>query len=57
MQEGEKDMLKLARGTKEKTKHLGNIKYIKSDDGKVLVEDAKIRKRWWSYFLNSLIAR
>ena len=31
---------------------LGDVKCIKGDEGKVLVKESKIRKRWWSYFSN-----
>ena len=43
---GEKDVFKLTRATKKKTRDLGNIRCIKGEDGKVLVEEIKIRKRW-----------
>ena len=43
-------MFKLARLREKKTRDLGDIRCIKDEDGKVLVEEAKIRERWRSYF-------
>ena len=48
--EGEKDVFKLARAREKKIRDIGNIRYIKGEDGKVLVEETKIRERWHSYF-------
>ena len=39
--EGEKDVFRLARATEKKTRDLGNIRCIKGDDGKSLVDDLK----------------
>ena len=47
---GEKDAFKLTRATKKKTRDLGNIRCIKGEDSKALVEETKIRERWCSYF-------
>ena len=44
--EGEKDIFKLARVRQRKTKDLGNIRCIKDNNRKVLVEEAKIKERW-----------
>ena len=49
----EKDVFKLAMDREKKTWDLGNIRCIKGEDGKVLVEEIKIRNRWCSY-LSSL---
>ena len=43
--EGEKDAFKLARAREKKTMALGNIRCIKGEDGKILVEETKIRER------------
>jgi len=45
-----KDVLKLTRFREKKTRGLGNIRCIKYEDGKALVEETKIRERWMSYF-------
>ena len=34
----------------KKTRDLGCVRCIKGEDGKVLVEEAEIKERWWSYF-------
>ena len=43
--EGEKDVFKLARVRKKKTRNLGCVRCIKGEDGKVLVEEIEIRQR------------
>jgi len=48
--EEEKDVFKLARARKKKTRDLGCVRCIKGEDGKVLVEEAEIRERRQSYF-------
>jgi len=48
--EGEKDVFKLASAREKKTRDFRNVKCIKGDASKVLVEDEKIRKRRHSYF-------
>jgi len=48
--EGKKDVFKQAGATKKKTRDLENIRCIKGQDNKVLVEETKMRKRLWSYF-------
>jgi len=40
-----------------KTKDLENVRCIKGDDGKGLVEESKIWERWHSYFPKLLMAR
>jgi len=44
--EGEKDIFKLARVRERKPKDLGNIRCIKDNNHKVLVNEAKIKERW-----------
>jgi len=46
--EGEKDIFKLARVREKKTRDLGSVRCVKSEDGNVLIEDTKIRERWRS---------
>ena len=55
--EGEKDVFKLARPKEKiarpkekKTRDLRNVRCVKGEDGKVLVDETKIRRRWRSYF-------
>jgi len=47
---GKKDVFKLARAREKKTRDLGNVKCIKGEYGKVLVEDTRIGEIWRSYF-------
>jgi len=44
--EGVKDVFKLSRAREKKPRDLGNVRCIKGEDGKVLVEETKIRERW-----------
>ena len=37
--EGEKDIFKLARAREKKTRDLGSVRCVKSEDGKILTED------------------
>jgi len=46
IKEGEKNVFKLARASEKKIRDLGNIRCIKSDDGKVLVQETKIKAKW-----------
>jgi len=43
-------VFKLSRAREKKTRDLENVRCIKGEDGKVLVEEIKIRERWRSYF-------
>ncbi|XP_060200332.1 uncharacterized protein LOC132628580 [Lycium barbarum] len=43
-------LYRLARVRERKARDLDQVKYIKDEGGKVLVEDALIRRRWQSYF-------
>jgi len=46
----------LARAMENKTRDLGNVRYIKGDNGKVLVEGTKRREKGRSYFSKLLMA-
>lgn len=48
--DGEKDVFKLPRGRGRETRDLGNVRSIRDEEGKVLVDKAKICERWQSYF-------
>jgi len=43
--EGKKEVFKLAGAREKKTRDIGNVRCIKGEDGKVLVEETKIRER------------
>ncbi|XP_076883738.1 uncharacterized protein LOC143532620 [Bidens hawaiensis] len=51
-QEGEHDMFKIAKAKEHRRKDLGAVKFIKSEDGQVLVKEQDIRLRWKNYFQN-----
>ncbi|XP_076905012.1 uncharacterized protein LOC143560627 [Bidens hawaiensis] len=51
-QEGEHDMFKIAKARERRRKDLGAVKFIKSEDGHVLVKEQDIRLRWKTYFQN-----
>ena len=42
--EGENEVFKLARAREKRTRD--NVRCIKDEDGRVLVEDAKVQERW-----------
>lgn len=44
--EGEKDIFKLKKTRKRKIRDFDHVKYIKSDNQKVLVEDNDLKERW-----------
>ena len=48
--EGEMEVFKLARARERRTRDLGVVRCIKDEEGKVLTEDAEIKKRWQSFF-------
>jgi len=48
--EGEKEVFKLPRAREMRTRDLSSVRYIKDEDGKVLIEDTKVQERWQSYF-------
>jgi len=43
--EGENEVFKLARARERRTRDLCSVRCIKDDDGKVIVEDAKVQER------------
>jgi len=47
---GENEVFKLARASERRTRNLSNVRCIKGEDGRVLVEDAKVQERWRGYF-------
>jgi len=57
---GKKEVFKLARARERKTKDLDIVRCIKDENGKVLTDDAEIKKRWQRYFsklLNSKVTK
>jgi len=40
--EGENEVFKLARAMKRQTRDLNSVRCIKDEDGRVLIEDAKV---------------
>jgi len=50
--EGEKSIYKLAKGRERKTSDLGQVKCIKDEEGRVLVQERDIKDRWKKYFHN-----
>ena len=50
-------MFKIVKAREKKTRDLGKVRCIKGKDGKLLVEETRIRERWQSYFLHCLIVR
>ena len=49
--EGKEEVFKLARAREreKKTRDLGDVRRVKGEDGKVLVEETNIGERWRSY--------
>ena len=47
---GENEVFKLARARERRTRDLCGVRYIKDEEGRVLVEDAKVQERWQGYF-------
>ncbi|KAF3653304.1 putative transcription elongation factor SPT5 -like protein 1 [Capsicum annuum] len=47
---GEKMLFRLAKARERKGRDLDQVKCIKGEDGRILVEDGHIKKRWQSYF-------
>jgi len=50
--EGEKSIYKLAKGRERKTRDLNQVKCIKDEEGRVLVQERDIKDRWKKYFHN-----
>ena len=48
--EGQNGIYKLAKSREKRRKDLGSIKYIKDDNGHVLVNEDDIKRTWRSYF-------
>ncbi|XP_047253722.1 uncharacterized protein LOC124887851 [Capsicum annuum] len=46
----EKRLYSLAKAMERKARDLDQVKFVKEEDGKVLVEDVHIKRRWQSYF-------
>ncbi|KAM3326203.1 hypothetical protein P3S67_001329 [Capsicum chacoense] len=51
---GEKRLFRLAKVRERKGRELDQVKCIKEEDDRVLVEDTLIKKRWQSYFYRFL---
>jgi len=47
---GEKEVFRLARARERRTRDLSTVRCIKDEDGRALVEDAKVQERWRGYF-------
>ena len=47
---GENEIFKLAKARERQTRDLSSVRCIKDEDGRVLVEDAKVQERWQGYF-------
>jgi len=43
---GENEVFKLARARERRSRDLSGVRFIKDEDGRVLVEDAKVQERW-----------
>ena len=47
---GENEVFKLTRARERRSRDLSGIRCIKDEEGRVLVEDAKVQERWQGYF-------
>ncbi|XP_070049664.1 uncharacterized protein [Nicotiana tomentosiformis] len=47
---GEKKVFRLAKTRERKAQDLDQVRCIKDEDGRVLMEDAQIKRRWQTYF-------
>jgi len=47
---GKNEVFKLARARERRTRDLSSVRCMKDDDGRVLVEEAKVEERWQGYF-------
>lgn len=50
--EEEKYLYRIAKGREIKTRHLNQVKCVKDEEGKVLVQEKDIKYRWKTYFYN-----
>ena len=48
--EGVNDIFKIAKARERRSRDLGNIRFIKDVDGRSIVNEEDIRKRWGDYF-------
>jgi len=55
--EGENEVFKLARAKERRARDLGSVRCSKDEDGRVLVEDAKVQGRWQGYSVSFLIEK
>ncbi|XP_070031538.1 uncharacterized protein [Nicotiana tomentosiformis] len=51
---GEKKLFQLTKTRERKAQDLDQVRCIKDDDGRVLTEDAQIKRRWQTYFYELL---
>jgi len=47
---GENEVFKLARARERRSRDLSGVRCIKDENGRVLVEDAKVQERWQGHF-------
>ncbi|XP_042493140.1 uncharacterized protein LOC122072793 [Macadamia integrifolia] len=52
--EGEKEIYRIAKIRERMIRDLDHVRYIKSEDGRVLVRNKDIMRRWGDYFCNLL---
>ncbi|GJT31261.1 hypothetical protein Tco_0911536 [Tanacetum coccineum] len=48
--EGANDIYRIAKARERRRRDLGNIRYIKDEEGRTIVIEEDIRKRWGEYF-------